>query len=237
MPRIVPTARRYAVSSSSMARGEPGDQLLAVPELDPHLDRPGRAAGREHVPARHAHLDPLERQRLAQALGRLAGQLLELGARERPLAQRRHRPQPHLGGAPLGDVAPDREQHGPGGGLDDPPAHLADELRAVAAQAVDLGREAQRVLEREVELHVAVVAVAHALGPQRAHGPADEVVALVAEQLGGEPVDEDDAAVAAGGDGGVRQPLEHREHGFERLELEALGRATYVVLVFHLGAA
>ena len=81
-----------------------------------------------------------------------------------------------------GHVAPDRQQQRAGLGLDDPPAHLADELAAVAAQAVGADREAQRMVGREVQLHVARVALAQPLGPQHLHGLAEQLVVFVAEQ-------------------------------------------------------
>ena len=109
-----------------------------------------------------------------------------------------------------GHVAPDRQQQRARLGLDDAPAHLADELGPVAAQAVGAGREAQRVVGREVELHVARVAVAQALRPQHLDRLAEQLVVVVAEQRLGVGVDEHDPPVAAGGDRRVRQALEHR---------------------------
>ena len=54
--------------------------------------------------------------------------------------------------------------------------------RAVAAQAVGADREPQRVVGREVQLHVARVAVAHALRPEDLHRLADQLVVFVSEQ-------------------------------------------------------
>ena len=108
-----------------------------------------------------------------------------------------------------GHVAPDRQQQRAGLGLDDPPAHLAHELAAVAAQPVGADREPQRVVGREVELHVARVALAQALRPQHLHGLAQQLVVFVAEQRLGVRVGEHDPAVAARGHGRVREALEH----------------------------
>ena len=107
-----------------------------------------------------------------------------------------------------GHVAPDRQQQRTGLGLDDPPAHLAHELRAVAAQAVGADREPQRMVGREVELHVARVALAQALGPEHLHRLAQQLVVFVAEQRLGVRVGEHDPAVAACADGRVRKPFE-----------------------------
>ena len=59
----------------------------------------------------------------------------------RVLAHRRDRQQAGFGRAAMRDVAPDREQHRPGGGVDDAPAQLPNELRAVGLEPVGLGRE------------------------------------------------------------------------------------------------
>ena len=137
-----------------------------------------RAAARRRLDDQHA----VGAERHADALGRLAREVAGRDAAQRALAERRHRrlllglpAQPPLGLQALGDVAPDGEQHPLVAVLHDPPAHLADELRAVAAQPVGARGEAQRVLELEVQRGVALVAVAHALGPQHRDRAAEEL--------------------------------------------------------------
>ena len=84
------------------------------------------------------------------------------------------------------------------------PAHLADELRAVSAQAPSHGRETQRMLGGEVQLHVADVAGANALGPKRLHRLTEQLLPRIAEQLFGERVHEHDPPVMRGGHDRVR---------------------------------
>ncbi len=196
--------------------GERAEQLLAA---DLEHERLGPGDG--HAPggdllAAAMDLHAIGAHRLAGRRRGHAEQLARVGARQRQLAQRGHggllrglAAQLALGGQPLGDVAPDGQQQRPFVGADDAPAHLADELRAVGAQPVRALGEAQRVLGGEVELHVAPVAVAHALGPQHLHRAPDELVLPVAEQLLGELVDEHDPPVARARHRGVRQALEH----------------------------
>ena len=213
--------------------------MHAITRVDRHADLARRALQR--APGRDLarpvqHLDALGAERRAHALGGLAGQLGGRHAAQRALAQRGHHrrlvglaSQPRLGLEPLGDVAADRQQQRAVVAVDDPPAHLADELGAVLAPAVGALGEAQRMLELEVQLQVAAVAVAHALRPQRLDRLAHELVAVIAELRLGESVDEHDAAVARGADGGVREPLEHLEQG-DVAALEWVGR---VVGGFH----
>ena len=172
MPR-----RKFSWSSLSGCAGDDADlaeDLVAGADLEAQ-----RGAARRRAPGGQRdrladHERARQRERLAQLLDRLGRQVGDVRARQRALAQRRDgrdlrrlalhaRERLAVGG----HVAPDRQQQRAGLGLDDAPAHLADELGAVAAQAVRAGREAQRVVGREVELHVARVALAQALGPQR----------------------------------------------------------------------
>ena len=165
------------------------------------------------------------------------GDVRGIGAGERAFAHRRDRPQARLGGALLGDVATDREEQLAGGRLDDPPAHLADELRAVSTQAPRRGREPERMLGGEVQLHVAHVALADALGPQHVDGLSEQLLARVAEQLLGERIHEHDPAVARRGDHRVRQPLENRrrrdQQRVKRLVLPGAPPRSFVYLFVH----
>src|SRR3954452_25619073 len=189
--------------------------------VDRHADAarrpPQRAPGGDLARALE-HLDVIRAEHFAHALGGLAGQLGGLDPAQRALAQRRHRrlllglpAQPRLRFQAVRDVAPDREQQRAVVAVHDAPAHLADELGAVLAPPVRPLREAQRMVELEVEVEVAAIAPAHALRPQCLDRLAEQLVALVAELRLGEPVDEHDAAVAGGADGRVRQPLEYFE--------------------------
>jgi hypothetical protein len=171
--------------------------------------------GRRRLHDQHA----LGAERHPDALGRLAGEVRRRDAAQRALAERGDRglllglaAQPPLGLEPLRDVAPDGEQHRARLVVDDAPAHLADELGAVAAQAVGARGEAQRVLELEVQRGVALVALAHALGPQHRDRLAEQLGLRVAEQLLGERVDEHDRAVAARPDDRIGEPLEQPPH-------------------------
>jgi hypothetical protein len=184
----------------------------------------GAPRGERHrLPARaRGGLDDqhvLGAQRHPDALGGLARQVRGRDAAQRALPERRDRrllvrlpAQPPLGLQPLRDVAADGEQHRPLLVVDDAPAHLADELGPVAAQAVRPRGEAQRVLELEVELRVALVALAHPLGPQHGDRAADQLGLGVAEQLLREHVDEHDRAVAPRADDRVWEPLEQPPH-------------------------
>ncbi len=158
----------------------------------------------------HLKLSALDRKQRPQQRDGLAGQIRRIGAGQRALADGRHRPQPGLGGAAVGHVAADREENRAAGRLEDPPAHLADELRAVSPQAPCRGREAQWVLGGEVQLHVADVALAHPGGPERLHGLSEQFVPRIAEQLLGQRVHEHDASAALGRHHGIGQALEDR---------------------------
>ena len=221
------TACRNDPSSSPNASSRDGGGHERAVDLIAGVDRHADAADRRLVraPGRDL-LRPVEDrhavhpQRRPDALRGLLAQLLRADAAQRTLAERRHRrlllrlaPQARVGVQALGDVAPDREQQRSLVGLDDAPAHLADEVGAVLATPVRPGREAQRVLELPVELEVAAVAGAHVRRPQHLDRPADQLVAGVAELRLRERVDEGDQAVAAGADGRVGQALEHRPEG------------------------
>ena len=186
------------------------EQLIAGADGKPQPGLRVRPVRRERGPAGEPHLRGRDGKQLPQPFDRLERDVRGIGAGERAFAHRRDRPQARLGGALLRDVTTDREEQLAGGRLDDSPAHLADELRPVATQAPRRGRESERMLGGEVELHVALVALADALRPQHVDGLSEQLLAGVAEQLLGERIHEHDPAVARRGDHRVRQPLEHR---------------------------
>ena len=182
------------------------------------------------------HLHALHAEHGAHPLGGLLAELARGEAAQRALAERGHHrlllglpAQPLLGLEPLGDVAADRQQQRAVLALHDAPAHLADELAAVLAPAVGALGEAQRVIELEVELQVAFVALAQAFRPQDLDRLADQLLAVVAELLLGQPVAEHDPAVARRPDGGVGQTLEHRE----QRDVAATQRIRHGGLRFH----
>jgi hypothetical protein len=170
-------------------------------DLDPAPALHGAAPRGEAILAlEHGHV--LDAERRPDPVDRLPAQVDRTDAGEGALAQRDDHglllglaAQALLGLEPLGDVAPDREQHRALLGGHDAPAHLAHELAAVAAQPVRAIGEAERVLEREVQVHVAPVARPHAVGPEHLDRLADQLVAAVAELGLRQPVDEDDPAV------------------------------------------
>ena len=244
-------ARRKLSSSSPSEPSTPISPNTSSPggDLEPRqLAAVVPPAGQQLAGAPDLH--EVERERLAHPLDRLDGQVADVGARQRPLAQPGHRGrlgrlalQPRHRLAVHGHVAPDREQQRARLGLHDPPAHLAHELGAVAAQAVGADREPQRMLGREVELHVARVAVADRLRPQRLDRLAEQLPVFVSEQCLGVRVDEDDASVTPGGDRRVRQSFQHRpQRAFlveQRLQCAGLLPPGLVVVRFHaaVGAA
>ena len=84
--------------------------------------------------------------------------------------------------------------------------------------------EPQRVLGGEVELHVAGVAPAQPLRPQRLHRLSKKLLSGVAEQLLGERVHEYDPPVTRRCDNGVGQSLQHRR----RREQQSIDRLVFV---------
>ncbi len=170
--------------------------------------------GERHAVVEHGNM--AERERLAHPLDRLQRQVGDVRAGQRAGAQRRHRGllarlalQARHRLAVGGHVAPDGQQQRPGLGLDDPPAHLADELRPVAPQAVRTDGEAQRMLGLEVQVHVARVARPDALRPEGLDRLTDQLVVFVSEQRLRQRIGEHDPPVPPGGDRRVGQALEH----------------------------
>jgi hypothetical protein len=194
--------RRGGRRAGRLFRGAPGGEH----------DRLARAVG-----VRLGDHDALGAERHADPLGRLAREVARRDAAQRALAERGHRrllvgvpAKPPLGLEAIGDVAPDGQEHRAIVVVDDPPAHLADELRPVAAEPVGARREPQRVLELEVQLGVAVVALAHPFRPERGQRAAEQLLLRVAEQLLRERVDVHDRAVPPGADDRVGKTLEQR---------------------------
>ena len=192
------------------------EDLIAHGDLEADGLRAVGAPGRERL-AVVQDGDVIEREGLAHPFDRLQREIGDVRPGQGAGAERRHcrlltrlALQPRHRLAVGGHVAPDGQQQRPGLGLDDPPAHLADELGPVTAQAVRADGEAQRVLGLEVELHVARVAPPDALRPQDLDRQTDQLIVFVSEQCLGQRVGEDDPPVTAGSDRRVGQSLEHR---------------------------
>ena len=168
--------RALLLAERVLARGRRHERAVdLVAGVDRHADAGWpRASSAPQAAISRGPSSTATRSTPSVARDALRGLLAQLARARRRAARARRARRPPPAARTAGAAAPrspgarrcrarSRAAAGPSSVCDDPPAHLADELAAVLAPPVGALGEAQRVLELEVQLEVAPVALAHAL--------------------------------------------------------------------------